>query len=227
MFSRGARLLVLTAALGACSKSSEPPAPAAPPDWPPRVDASYPDLKLLNHKGETVVLSSLKGKVILLEPVGMNCPACNAFAGGNRPEIGHFSGVTPQEGILSTPEMLEQTAGVDFAHADLVHVQLLLYNMQMKGVTVDDAARWAAHFQAEKHANWIVLAGGDALVNKDSYDMIPGYQVIDRDFILRSDCSGHRPGPSCEKFVAVLRESLSLPAVFETADAAIEAAETD
>ncbi|MEK7859502.1 MAG: hypothetical protein AAB320_10230 [Elusimicrobiota bacterium] len=214
------RLLVLTAALTACAQPSAPP----PPGWPPRVDAAYPDLELLDSKGATVALSSLKGKVILLEPVGMTCPACNAFAGGNRPEIGHFSGIVPQEGILSTPEMLEQVAGVDFGHPGLVHVQLLLYNLRMQGATAEDAARWAAHFKAEKHPNLIVLAGGSALANQASSDMIPGYQVIDRDFILRSDCSGHQPGPSCQKFVAVLRGALGMPAEFKNVE---EAAESD
>src|SRR5579885_426641 len=49
--------------------------------WPPVNGQAYPDLKLLDQDGHEVALSSFKGKVILLEPVGMTCAACNAYSG--------------------------------------------------------------------------------------------------------------------------------------------------
>jgi len=49
-------------------KVSSGPLPFA---WPPVAGEQYPDLQLLDHRGETVQLSDFAGKVILVEPIGM------------------------------------------------------------------------------------------------------------------------------------------------------------
>lgn len=67
----------------AIAAKPEPPKPDH--IWPPRVGERYPNLKLLNSLGERIALESLAGKLILVEPIGMDCSACNAFAGANRP----------------------------------------------------------------------------------------------------------------------------------------------
>ncbi|MBI3928653.1 MAG: redoxin family protein [Armatimonadetes bacterium] len=56
------------------------------------VGKPYPDLKLVNQDGNTVELSRFKGQVLLVEPVGMTCPACNAFAGAH--DVGPFGART-------------------------------------------------------------------------------------------------------------------------------------
>ena len=38
-----------------------------------------------------------------------------------------------------------------------------------------------------------MLVGEDYLIGPASHAMIPGFQLIDRDFVLRFDASGHRP----------------------------------
>lgn len=40
-------------------------------DWPPQPGHAYPDLELVDQTGRPVRLSSFKGRVILVEPVGM------------------------------------------------------------------------------------------------------------------------------------------------------------
>ncbi len=40
-------------------------------DWPPTVGEAYPDLVLRDQHGTWVTLSDHRGKVILIEPVGM------------------------------------------------------------------------------------------------------------------------------------------------------------
>jgi hypothetical protein len=83
---------------------------------------------LLNSRGERIALDSLAGKVILVEPIGMDCPACNAFAGGNRPGTGGFQGVQPQGGLPSVEELLESYAeGVSLSDDRIALVHLLLY----------------------------------------------------------------------------------------------------
>jgi cytochrome oxidase Cu insertion factor (SCO1/SenC/PrrC family) len=66
-------------------------------DWPPRLNETYPDLVLIDQEGREMRLSSLRGKVILLEPVGLSCPACLAFSGGHL--FGPFRGVAPQPNL--------------------------------------------------------------------------------------------------------------------------------
>lgn len=52
----------------------------------------------------------------------------------------------------------------------------------------------------------VVLAGGKDMVNQASYDMIPGLQLIDKNFVLRYDASGHNPKHSWGELFGSLRE---------------------
>jgi hypothetical protein len=192
--------VLLALALAACvaepQQETSGRAAALRPDhvWPPQVGQPYPDLKLIGLDGERVSLASLRGKVILIEPIGMDCPACNAFAGGNRPGVGGFEGTRPQKGLRDTAQMLEQYARVSASDARLVHVQLLLYDMKRSGApTLELARRWSEHFGFGDAPNEYVLVGEPYLIGRASYGMIPGYQLVDRDFVLRYDATGHRP----------------------------------
>jgi hypothetical protein len=167
----------------------------APEPWPPRLGEPYPDLQLVDQTGRPFTLSSLKGSVILLEAIGMTCPACQAFAGAHR--VGSFGPVEPAGGMQSIDELVPQYAkGVTFPSKDLVLVQLLLFDMKLGPPSVDDARAWAEHFHRDRTRFQVVLAGGPGLHNQASYDMVPGFQLIDRNFVLRSDATGHRPHDS-------------------------------
>ena len=56
----------------------------------------------------------------------------------------------------------------------------------------EEARRWAEHFGVTR-PNHHVLYGDSRFINTGSYNMIPGFQLVDRDFVLRSDSSGHNP----------------------------------
>jgi hypothetical protein len=91
-------------------------------------------------------------------------------------------------------EMLENYAGVSASDERIVLVQLLLYNMKRNGPpTLELAQRWSKHFGFGAGRNELVLVGEDYLIGKASYAMIPGYQLVDRHFVLRFDSAGHRP----------------------------------
>jgi hypothetical protein len=171
--------------------------PVAGPDhpWPPRVGEPYPNLQLRNSHGERVALEAFRGKVILVEPIGMDCPACNAFAGGNQPGSQGFQGVRPQPGLPSVDEILRDYAGgASLADDRLVLVHLLLYEPGRQGPPSVQAARlWAEHFGLAESENTTVLVGEDNLIGPASYRMIPGFQLIDHEFVLRYDATGHRP----------------------------------
>ena len=161
--------------------------------WPPVLGEPYPDVQLRDHNGKLVSLSQFEGKTIVVEPVGMSCPGCQAFAGGHH--AGGFRGVQPQPGLKSIEEYAPRySGGVSLDDARIVFVQLLLYDMTAaQAPTIEDAMAWAEHFGTDRHPNRIVLVGDQRLIGPASYDMIPGFQLIDADFVLRSDSTGHHP----------------------------------
>jgi hypothetical protein len=191
--SRIAGLLVLLAAMVGCTAQGEPEPPARQHIWPPQVGQTYPDLELRAPGGDRIALSSFRGKVILVEPVGMDCPACNAFSGANRSGVGGFQGTHPQRGLPSVHEMLEQH-GVAPDDDRLVIVQILFYDMKRSGPpSLGLARRWTEHFGLGAGANEVVLVADDYLIGPASYRMVPGFQLVDPEFRLRFDATGHRP----------------------------------
>jgi hypothetical protein len=160
--------------------------------WPPRAGEPYPALVLRDASGERVPLESFRGKVLLIEPIGMSCPACVAFAGGN--QRGPFADVRPQADLPSVEKLLSRFAsGVSLADPDLVYIQLLLFDESLGVPDADDIRRWHGHFNDSAARNPIVLAGTKSLQGKAGYDLVPGFQLVGRDFVLRSDSTGPRP----------------------------------
>lgn len=197
----GAALLLVGACGGAAEPAAAPVGPNAPAaaapvklaGWPPRLGQPYPDVELHDRYGNPLRMSSFRGKVLLIEPIGMNCPACNAFNGAGRDSLPGFQGTQPQQDLVPISEMLPAyAAGATLDDPDLLFIHLLLYNMRMKAPTQEDAARWAAHFGIDA-PNHRVLYADERFIGPASYNMIPGFQLVDRDFVLRSDSTGHRP----------------------------------
>ncbi len=164
-----------------------------PTFWPPVVGRTYPEIELCDLTGKKVKLSSYAGRVILLEPIGMSCPACQAFVGGEKK--GGINGVTPQGGTSSLESYLA-AAGVSPSDTRVVHVQLLLYGPNMGVPTVAEAQAWAKHFDFGRRSNEVLLVGDQRYINQHSYDMIPGMQLIDKNFVLVCDATGHNPRSS-------------------------------
>ncbi|MCC7527887.1 MAG: hypothetical protein IT342_05155 [Candidatus Melainabacteria bacterium] len=158
--------------------------------WPPVVNQVYPELELCDLSGNRVKLSAYAGKVILLEPIGMSCPACQAFVGGDRK--GGINGVIPQAG-LSSIDVLLKAQGISISDPRLVRVQLLLYGPSLGVPTLPEAQAWSKHFDFGRRSNEVLLLGDQRYINQHSFNMIPGFQLIDKNFVLRSDACGHNP----------------------------------
>jgi hypothetical protein len=142
--------------------------------------------------GRTTALSSFKGRVLLVEMIGMTCPACQGFSGAKR--LGTFGGVDSDGGLPSIDDLIPQYAsGVTLASDDLVFVQILLFDLRMGAPTAEDARAWAEHFHRDAAKHQYVLAGGAALHSQASFVMVPGFQLVDRRFVLRWDATGHTP----------------------------------
>ncbi len=161
-------------------------------EWPPRLGETYPDLKLYDQEGNLVQLSSFKGKVLVIEMVGMTCPACQFWSGSG--VKGDYPKGTPKPGgHPGFRRDFERITGLDLGSRDVIFVQLILYSMSMKAPTREAVRSWAAHFGFERSKNEVVLAGTSKFISQASYDLIPGFQLVDRNFILRYDATGHHP----------------------------------
>ncbi len=83
--------------------------------------------------------------------------------------------------------------GVSLDDERLVVVHLLLYGFDMGAPSLDDAREWAEHYGLDDRPNHVVLVGDARLIGPETYAMIPGVQLVDRDFVLRFDSAGRRP----------------------------------
>ena len=161
-------------------------------EWPPIVGEVYPDLELIDEYGQKVRLSSFKGSVLVMEPIGMTCAACQAYSGGH--QFGSFGGVVPQKGLPSIEKFFPDfTNGLALSDHRIVFIQVLLFNMSMGAPTGEDVRSWSDHFKMERSDNYVVLGGTKRLLGPASNKMIPGFQLVDQDFILRADSTGHSP----------------------------------
>lgn len=159
--------------------------------WPPVSGQRFPDLVLSDQNGKTTKLSEFAGKIILVEYAAIPCQGCQAFAGGH--EHGGFGNFTVQTGLDSIENYALQYAGVQLGSEDVVFVQVLLYGESLSAPTQREVTAWAEHFQMDRQENKVVLRGDTSMLGHDTYNMIPGFHLIDRDFVLRSDSCGHHP----------------------------------
>ena len=161
-------------------------------NWPPTLDQPFPDIALIDQTGQAVRMSSFKGKVVLVEYVGMTCTACQAFSGAH--DVGVYGGASAQQGLESIERLFPKyTGGVSLDDEQVVFVQILLYDMSMGAPTATDVRDWARHFGFDRSRNQVVLAGKRSLLGKASYNLIPGFQLIDKNSVIRSDSTGHQP----------------------------------
>ncbi len=178
---------------GATRTGTPKRAASNPTYWPPALNNYYPDMELLDQDGRRIRLSSLRGRIIVVEPIGMSCPACQAFAGANKPGARSYANVSPQNGLKSFEEYLSDYTGTSLSSNKIVFVQLLLYSTSMQAPTLQEAQTWANTFGMKTSLNKYVLVGQPNMIGAHSYNMIPGFQLIDKNFVLRSDSTGHRP----------------------------------
>ena len=160
-------------------------------DWPPVVGRQYPDFQLIDQNGQPTRLSEFRGKIVLVEFIGIPCGACQAFAGAHK--VGAFRGGKVQTQLKSIEQCAQTYGRFDLNDEDVVLVQVILFDEAIRAPSPDDARAWAKHFGMDRSQNKIVLAGTPQLATRQSYDMIPGFQLIDRNGKLLRDSTGHQP----------------------------------
>ena len=155
--------------------------------WPPVTGRPYPEIALIDQSGRVTSLSEFRGKVVLVELVGLTCPACHAFAGGNEPSVGHFRDITPQDGLGSIDSYAQRFGKLSLDHPDVVFVQLVLYGMDGQSPpSIADVQAWARHFGMDRYRNEVVFVGDARFINPETRRLIPGFHLIDRNGILRA-----------------------------------------
>lgn len=167
--------------------------------WPPQIGQKYPETEFIDQTGQKFKVSDFKGKVVLIEYVGMNCPACQAFSGANT-RLGPFENNSVQPDLQSIEEYFPRySGGMSLSDERIIFVQILLYDMTLGAPKANDAVLWAKHFKFDRNKNRIVSVATKDLRSDASYNLIPGFQLIDKKLILRSDSTGHNPRESLWK----------------------------
>ena len=176
-------------------RAADVPSPSTRVQWP-KPGEPYPPLVLPDPDGRPVNLAAFRGKVLLIEPIGLCCAACQAFAGGDA--VGEFK--TPgshgvQKNLGSIESLFDRFApGVRFEDDRIVYIQLLLYGTHTAAPTLEQARKWRAHFSpAWKRKQPVIMVGTPGMIGPETYALIPGFQLVDQNFGLRYDAAGHRP----------------------------------
>jgi hypothetical protein len=164
-----------------------------PTSWPPVENRLYPDMELYNQDGELTRLSDFTGNVLVVQPVAMACPLSQAYSGANKKGKTPFKKCFPCNGVIDFAQRMNDYTGINIKTPGLVFVQILFYNMQNEPPCLDDAKQWAEHFDLRTSNNQYVLVATPEMVTRKSAMLIPGFQLIDRTFNLRSDSTGILP----------------------------------
>ena len=104
-----------------------------------------------------------------------------------------MKGATAQSDLSSIEEYAKRFGGVELSDRRIVFVQVVFYSPSLKAPTLAEIKSWAEHYKMDRSKSRIVLAGESQFINNDTYNLIPGFQLIDASFVLRSDSSGHNP----------------------------------
>ena len=160
--------------------------------WPPKIGKHFPQIALVDHTGNPFDLKRLSGKPTLMEIVAMSCSGCQAWSGGKR--YGNYGGFPAEPDLDSIDVYFKRfTGGLDLDSDKLNFVQIIIYNLRLEPAGPEDLESWRKHFHFDSQSNAYVLSGGAPLANQDSYNMVPGFLLFDKDMVLRFDATGHAP----------------------------------
>lgn len=165
-----------------------------PPGWPPKTGQIFPDLNFTDSSGKEIKLTDYKGKVILIELAAMSCPASQSLAGAH--QFGGFGNVGPQPSLGKLARYVwKYTDGADVSDSDFQVLQVLFYDLNLKTPSVENLKKWEEHFRLDEDENIKNVIGPKEIVGDRLFQMIPGFFLIDKNFVLRYDITntGRQP----------------------------------
>ncbi len=161
-------------------------------NWPPKLNQKFPEVPLIDHRGNSFSMEKLSGKPTLIEFVAMTCAACQAWSGAHK--HGTFENLAAQQDLSSIEDHYkEYTSGLDLFDGSINFVQLIIYDTALEAPTAEKIDSWRKHFKLDQHKNTYVVTGGKALTNQESFKRIPGFMLLDKNGIIRFDALGHTP----------------------------------
>ena len=166
-----------------------------PDTWPPKMNAPYPEIVLYDQDGRIFKLSSLLGKIVVVEYIDINSPVSQAQSGAGL--IGAYgSAADVDKFAVSFADAIHKTLGDEFLYPgneDIIEVKIIVYGEKGATGSRDDAQNWASHFNLRKDQNIIVAVAQKDIRGKESDTLIGGYQLLDKNMLFRVDSSGLMP----------------------------------
>lgn len=166
-----------------------------PTPWPPEMNKAYPDIALIDQNGNSFTLASFKGKVVVVEMVDMTSPISQAYSGAKTKGTYGSGEIKIDEFATDFSELVsKETQGtITLPSKDIVLVKIIFFNDRAEQAKPEDAQMWAQHFGYKREDNMIVAVPQKDLRGKVSDKLIPGFQLIDKNFLLRVDSAGPEP----------------------------------
>lgn len=156
----------------------------------PELREPYPNFELLDASGHTVPLHSFRGNVTLIQTVSMGCAICQSFSGAAR--LGPFGNVMPHAGISSLESYLNRHAPGALKSGKLQIVQIVFFNARGEPPSAQELTAWSNHFDLGRRG--IIVLGAPMNVSQTiGRKLVPGFQLVDENFILRADSTGSIP----------------------------------
>ncbi len=167
-----------------------------PEIWPPKMNNVYPDFAMIDQEGREFLLSSLKGKVIIVEYIDISSPVSQAQSGARK--FGAYYAASSSdidEYAKPFAEVLKKnTSGsIVLPNDNIIELKIIIYGEGGGAGTRDDAQQWAQHFNLKKSDNVIVAVTKNDFRGKESDVIISGFQLLDKNMLLRVDSSGATP----------------------------------
>lgn len=162
--------------------------------WPPKMNHPYPDIALLDRNGRSFKISNLKGYVIVISYVDMSSPISQAQAGaavtgpyGASKKIDKYSYTFSETVRKNAPD------GFTLPKNGVLEINVLVYSQNGSQATLDDADKWAKHFNLSLKRGVLVVVPKQDIRGKEIQNILTGYQLIDQNMILRVDSAGYKP----------------------------------
>lgn len=167
-----------------------------PKIWPPKMNSVYPDLELFDQKGREFLLSSLKGHVIILEYIDIASLASQAQSGSVT--AGAYYGavsknIDKKTQTFSNVIKKHTNGALVLPNGNIFELKIIIYGADGGAGSRDDAEHWAEHFGLKEADNIIVAVPSKDMRSDESQSLVTGFQLLDKNMILRVDSSGVMP----------------------------------
>ncbi len=167
-----------------------------PKPWPAKMNSPYPDMAMFDQEGKEFTLSSLKGRIIVIEFIDISSPKSQAQSGAGLFGPYYASASSDIDKYTQTFSQVLRKNSASSAmlpNDNVVELKIIVYGENGDAGSRDDAQNWAKHFDLKKSDNVIVAVPKKDIRGNESASLIAGFQLIDKNMLLRVDSSGPSP----------------------------------